>query len=112
MGKSKKLIIQISLLLSAALLFISGCGSREVSQGSEPEPSEIDIFYHADDGEFHRMGLGWEDVPAEESDSEEGSDSAEESGSEKESAAEDEDKTVITLVAALGANGNEVDQDY
>ncbi len=95
MGKNKNPTRGISLLLPAALLLISGCGSRETSQSTEP--SDVEIFYHADNGEFQREGLGW-DAPTQESGSEEGS------------ATEDEEKTVITLAAVADAHENEVDQ--
>ena len=95
MAKSINLIRRAGLLFSAILLLTSGCGSRGASRESEPE-QEIEIFYHADDGEFNR-GIEW-GRPAEESAVE-----------DKESTAEDEEKTVITLATLSDAVGeNEI----
>lgn len=56
---------------------------------------EIEIFYHADDGEFNR-NTEWDDLSAD-------------NASEEKSVAEDEEKTVITLATVSDANGNEVE---
>ena len=51
-------------LACAVLLFTSGCGSR----GETQEAEDIEIFYHADDGEFdleYGYGTSWE-TPLEE----------------------------------------------
>lgn len=98
MAKSMNLIRRAGLLFSAILLLTSGCGSRGASRESEPE-QEIEIFYHADDGEFNR-GIEW-GRPAEESAVEDKESTAE----DKESTAEDEEKTVITLATLSDAVG-------
>ena len=96
MIKSKELIRGIGLLLFVALLLASGCGSQGASQESEQE-QEIEIFYHADDGDFDRS-THW------------GTGSTADNVSEEKSAAEDEEKTVITLATVLNAVGeNQVD---
>lgn len=79
-------------LLFAALVVMSGCGSREASQNSsEPASSEIEIYYHADeeDPEF------WNLEPETESAARE----SEPATREPEKQEEDE-KIVITLVTA------------
>ena len=83
----KNMTWKTGMLLVSILLLFCGCGSRGTSQETE----DIEIFYHADDGEFDRdVVLEWEDA------SDEGADSAKES-----------EKTVITLAAVDGAKGNE-----
>ena len=85
-SKRKNRTQKMILLACAVLLFTSGCGSQGASQESE----DIEIFYHADDGEFDRdVVLEWEDASDE-------ADSAKES-----------EKTVITLAAVDGAKENE-----
>ena len=83
----KNMTWKTGMLLVSILLLFCGCGSRGESQETE----DIEIFYHADDGEFDRdVVLEWEDA------SDEGADSAKES-----------EKTVITLAAVDGAKENE-----
>ena len=95
MTKSKNLIRKTGLLLSAALFLTSGCGSQGTSQESESE-QEIEIFYHADDGEFDRS-IHWGTGPAVDN------------VSEDKSSAEDEEKIVIILATVSDARGNEVE---
>ncbi len=47
-SKRKNRMQKMILLACAVLLFTSGCGSR----GKTQETEDIEIFYHADDGEF------------------------------------------------------------
>ena len=91
MTKSKALIRRTGLMLSAAMLFTSGCGFQGASQ--EPQPAQdIEIFYHADDGE-----VDWSFIPSEVD------------VSEQKRAAEDEGKIVITLALASDATGDAMD---
>ena len=62
----------------------------------DDQVQDIEIFYHADDGEFDR-NIHWGTGPI--------ADNA----SEENSVAEDEEKTVITLATVSDANGNEVE---
>ena len=91
MTKSKNLIRRTGLLLSVALLLTSGCGSQGASQESEQE-SDIEILYHADDGEFDRS-FNWGRTPSVDSESEE------------ENTAEEGEKIVITLAMVSDAVG-------
>ena len=91
MTKSKILIRRIGLLLSAALLLTSGCGSQEASQESE-QVQDIEIFYRADDGEFERSFIL-------------GRTPSMDFESEEESTAADGEKIVITLAMASNAAG-------
>lgn len=91
MTKSKNLFRRTGLLLSAVLLLTSGCGSQGASQESGQE-SDIEILYHADDGEFDRsFNGGRTPLVAPES--------------EEESTAEDGEKNVITLAMVSDAVG-------
>ena len=94
MTKGKALIRRTGLLLSAALLLTSGCGSQGTSQESEPK-QDIEIFYHADDGEFNRG-----DAPSEDN------------ASEEKSTAEVEDKIVITLATVSSAVGENMIDEF
>lgn len=63
-AKRKNKMQKMILLVSAALLFTSGCGSR----GETQEAENIEIFYHADDGEFdigYGSGAAWDTLPEE-----------------------------------------------
>lgn len=96
MTKSKALIRRTGLLLSVALLFTSGCGFQGASQESE-SVQEIEIFYHADDGEFDRS-FNWGRTPSVDLES------------EKESTVEVGERIVITLATVSFATGeNEMD---
>ncbi|MCH5341152.1 MAG: carbohydrate ABC transporter substrate-binding protein [Acetatifactor sp.] len=91
MTKSKALVRRTGLLLSATLLLTSGCGSQGASQGPEPV-QDIEILYHADDGEADLSFIPSEvDV------------------SEQKRTAEDEGKIVITLALASDATGDAMD---
>ncbi len=85
--KRKRPMGGMALFVSAALL-LSGCGTGETAQESQ-EPEDIEILYHADDGEFsHTTGLGWETPPVENS-------------SDEESGRQDGEKEKIVLTFAL-----------
>ena len=91
MAKSKILIRRTGLLLSAALLLTSGCGSQRASQESE-QVQDIEILYHADDGEFEQsINLGR--TPSVNFDSEE------------DSTAEAGERIVITLATVSSYSG-------
>ena len=89
--KGKRPMRGMALLASAALL-LSGCGAKETAQESQ-EPEDIEIFYHADDGEFN---LKWGQME---------SISPEEDSSAAESETEPEEKTVITLATEIMPTG-------
>ena len=91
MAKSKSFIREIGLLLSAALFLTSGCGSQGASQESELA-QDIEIFYHADDGEFDR-NLDWGRGPSVDNTSDE------------KSTVEDGEKIVLTLAMVSNAVG-------
>ncbi len=89
--KRKRPMRGMALLASAALL-LSGCGAGETAQESQ-EPEDIEILYHADDGEFNRKWGEMESI------------SPEEGSSASESETEPEEKTVITLATVVMPTG-------
>lgn len=89
MRRKKSRFRKTGLLLTLLVLF-SGCGLREVSQSSQTEPSEIEIYYHADDDSSEP----WKPEPESEPSA------ARESAAQEPEKSKEDERIVITLVTA------------